>query len=404
MAHFHVAEHQPIDHGVLAATAAGLDAQAAVGVVHQALGHHHIFHAAAHLAANNQAAMAAVQVAVADGHILAGGMHHSAKEEFAGLESDAVIANMDGITDDVHILAAFGVNAVGVGAVGTVVDLQLQDVHPVRVGGVDGPGEAVAHLHTVQGHILGFAGKEEPRPPGDKFYLDVLVPVAVVGVGVDAAFAGDGHIFGIDDIDQTGKAVQRVSLPAAEIGFVLFIGAGQHTRQDGIFTAVGAAQQGAAFFQVQGGVAAQKQALGAVSTGGHIHRAARRAGGKRSLQKGGVVGHAVIHQAIAGSIYKKAFRRGGKVQCTGIAISGKHFQVVGFAGFQAEHAEHVGAAGFQHSLAVQLNPERGRGGIAGVVLQLKTGAAGTGTNESEFHTIISSIKNEKSFEIQQEMC
>lgn len=126
--------------------------------------------------------------------------------------------------------------------------------------------------------------------------------------------------------------------------------------------------------------------------------------GKRSLQKGGVVGHAVIHQAIAGSIYKKAFRRGGKVQCTGIAISGKHFQVVGFAGFQAEHAEHVGAAGFQHSLAVQLNPERGRGGIAGVVLQLKTGAAGAGTNESEFHTIISSIKNEKSFEIQQEMC
>ena len=86
---------------------------------------------------------------------------------------------------------------------------------------MDGPGEAVAHLHTVQGHILGFAGKEEPRPPGDKFHLDVLVPVAVVGVGVDAAFAGDGHIFGIDDIDQTGKAVQRVSLPAAEIGFVL---------------------------------------------------------------------------------------------------------------------------------------------------------------------------------------
>ena len=43
----------------------------------------------------------------------------------------------------------------------------------------------------------------------------MLVPVAVVGVGVDAAFAGDGHIFGIDDIDQTGKAVQRVSLPAS---------------------------------------------------------------------------------------------------------------------------------------------------------------------------------------------
>ena len=119
---------------------------------------------------------------------------------------------------------------------------------------------------------------------------------------------------------------------------------------------------------------------------------------------GAAVVAGLINQDKAGSINKKAFRTGGKDQGTAISISGKHFQVVGFAGFQAEQAEHVGAAGFQHSLAVQLNPERGRGGIAGVVLQLKTGGAGAGRNESEFHTIISSIKNEKSFEIQQEMC
>ena len=68
--HLHVAEHQPVDDGGLAPSAAGLDPQAPVGVVHQALGDHHVLDAARHLAADDDAAVALVQQAVADDGVL----------------------------------------------------------------------------------------------------------------------------------------------------------------------------------------------------------------------------------------------------------------------------------------------------------------------------------------------
>ena len=72
--HDDIAEHQPVNDGILAAPTAGLDAQAAVSVVHQALGNGDILDAAAHLTADDQAAVAAAQAAVADNNILAGNM------------------------------------------------------------------------------------------------------------------------------------------------------------------------------------------------------------------------------------------------------------------------------------------------------------------------------------------
>ena len=127
--HDHVAEHQPVNNGVLSAAAAGLYAQAAVGVVHQALGDDDIFHAAAHLTADDQAAMAAAQAAVADDHILAGDVQLHAHEQLARFQRNAVIAHMHVVADDVDILAALRVDAVGVGTVGAIADADVQDVH-----------------------------------------------------------------------------------------------------------------------------------------------------------------------------------------------------------------------------------------------------------------------------------
>ena len=124
-AHLHVAEHQPVDDGGVAAAAPGLDPQAAVGVVHQALGHHHILHAAAHLAADDDAAMALVQQAVPDNGVLAALFQLHAQEYLAGLHGNAVVAHVDVRTDDADVLAALGVDAVGVGGVVGVVNVEV---------------------------------------------------------------------------------------------------------------------------------------------------------------------------------------------------------------------------------------------------------------------------------------
>ena len=181
---------------------------------------------------------------------------------------------MDMVADDIDILAALGVDAVSVGAAGAVADADVQNVHILRVGRVDGPRVAVADLHTVQHHVFGAVCKEQTGAVGNILLLRVLVPVAVLGVGVNRALAGDGHILGVDDIDKPRKAVQGVALPQGQVVLVPFVVAGEDTGQNRIVGALGAAQQRAAFFEVERCVALQKQALGAVSTGGHIDRAA----------------------------------------------------------------------------------------------------------------------------------
>ncbi len=189
---------------------------------------------------------------------------------------------------------------------------------------------AVADLNAVQHDVFGAAGEEQARTPGDKFLLRVLVPVAVLGVGVNRALAGDGHILGVDDVDKTRKAVQRVALPQTEVVLVVLVyGRGEHRAEWG--SQCGWCRPATCSpFEIQRR-AAQKQALGAVGAGGQIDRAARGAGGQRSLQLGRVVGHAVGDEAVAGGIHKEALLRGGEVQRIGHAVKGKHGQRVAAA-------------------------------------------------------------------------
>ena len=73
---------------------------------------------------------------------------------------------MDMVADDIDILAALGVDAVSVGAAGAVADADVQNVHILRVGRVDGPRVAVADLHTVQHHVFGAVCKEQTGAVG----------------------------------------------------------------------------------------------------------------------------------------------------------------------------------------------------------------------------------------------
>ena len=141
------------------------------------------------------------------------------------------------------------------------------------------------------------------------------------------------------------------------------------------------AQQHRALFQIQSGVALHEQAGGTVTAGGHIHRAAFGTGG---LQPHGVVGLAVSHQTIAGSIHKEGLSLGGEIQLQGLALC-LHLHRIGGAGQQGEQGKHIGVAGLVHRLAVQGNGKGVCRTVTQLVFQLENGAAGHGTDQGQIH-------------------
>ena len=353
-------------------------------MVHQALGDHHILHTAAHLAANDDAAMAFVQQAVADNGVLTALFQLHAKEYLAGLHGNAVVAHMDVHADDADILAAFGVDAVGVGGIVGVVDVEVQQVKVLDKDGVDRPRIAVLHRDAVQADVLAVHSSHSAGPPCDALDLGRYPPVAVLGIAVQRALAGHNDIVHLRDVQQTRKAVQRVALPAGQVVFIHLVLAGDHAGQDGVVGAVIVAQQHSALFKIEGGVAFQEQAAGAVAACGHVHCAALGAGGKSRLQLEGVVRGAVSHQTVAGSIHKEGLGLGGKGAGQAFAL-GLHTHRVLSTGQQGEQGEHVGLAGFVDGLSVQGNGERVGRTIAQAVFQLENSAARHGTNKRQIH-------------------
>ncbi len=77
-----------------------------------------------------------------------------AQKDLAGLHGDAVVAHMDVHADDADILAALGVDAVGVGGVVGVVDVEVQQIKVLDKDGVDGPRVAVLYRDAVEADVL----------------------------------------------------------------------------------------------------------------------------------------------------------------------------------------------------------------------------------------------------------
>ena len=152
----------------------------------------------------------------------------------------------------------------------------------------------------------------------------------------------------------------------------------------GVVGAVVIAQQHRAFFQIEGGVALQKEAGSAVAAGRDIDGAARRAGGKGGLELDGVVRHAVGHQAVAGGVHKERLCLGGEGAVQGLAL-GFHGDGVLRAGQQGEEGEDIGVAGLIDRLAVQPDGEGVGRAVAQAVFKLQHGAAGGGADERQIH-------------------
>jgi len=287
---------------------------------------------------------------------------------------------MDVHADDAGILAAFGVNAVGVGGVVGVVDVEVQQIQMLDEDGVDGPGVAVLHRDAVQADVVAVHHGDRAGTPCDPLDLRIDPPVTVLGVAVQGALAGDDDIVHLGDVQQARKAVQGVALPAGQVVFIHLVLAGQDAGQDGVMGAVVVAQQHGALFQIQGRAALQEQAGGAVTAGRNIDGAALGAGGKGRLQLAGVVGLAVGHQTVAGRIHKEALVLGAEVRGQGLALRLNGDGVVGGRG-QGEEGKHVGVLGLPDRFAIQQHPEGVGRTEAQAVFQLENGAAGHGADE-----------------------
>ncbi len=287
---------------------------------------------------------------------------------------------MDIRADDAGVLAAFRVDAVRIGSIVGVVDGKVQQIQVLCEHGVDSPRIAVLHRDAVQTDVLAVGNGDRAGSPCDASGLGILPPVTVLGIAVHNTLAGHDHILHLRDVQQAGKAVQRVALPAGQVILVHLILAGQYTGQDGVVGAVVVTQQHRALFQIKGGVALEEEACGAVAAGRNVHRAAGRAGRKRCLQPGGVVGHAVCRQTVAGGIHKEGLSFGGKGKLQHFALC-LYADSICRAGQQGEEGEDVGVARIVNEGAVQQNGKGLCRAEAAVVLQLEHRTAGHGADQ-----------------------
>src|SRR5262249_33637194 len=98
-----------------AASAFGLDANAAVVALKHAVGNRDPLHAPRHLAADHHAAVPVEHGAIGDGVVLGGATDAPALLVATRLDGDTVIPGVDVALRDVHVPARIGVDAVGIG-------------------------------------------------------------------------------------------------------------------------------------------------------------------------------------------------------------------------------------------------------------------------------------------------
>src|SRR5262249_42419368 len=125
-AHHDVSHRDALDHGHTTATAARLDAQAAIGAIEAAALDRDIADAAAAFAAQHDAAMTALHVAATDTDIGRRLAHLARQRDLVRLDGDAVVADREPHADDVHVLASLGVEPVSVGGIRRIGDRKIE--------------------------------------------------------------------------------------------------------------------------------------------------------------------------------------------------------------------------------------------------------------------------------------
>ena len=186
--HEQITEHQ-VAH-CAAALSAGLDTHTAIGAVENAVGDRNISHTARHFASDDHAAVTVEQGTVGDGDIFAGELLLQGIVFGSRFEGNAVIAYVYRAVRDTDIATAFGVDAVGVGGVGGILDGDSVNDYIVAAGGDDRPRGGIFDGDILDLDII---AKDRLDASGAAVVLGDSFP-PIVAASVDGAAAGDHDV------------------------------------------------------------------------------------------------------------------------------------------------------------------------------------------------------------------
>src|SRR5699024_5488128 len=148
--HDHVAHAHLLHHA--SAVPPGLQPDAPVGTLEDAVADGDVAHPAAHLAASHHPTVPVDHRATRDHDVLA--TYALRGSLGAGLDRDAVIAVIDMAVADAHIAAGLGVDAIGVRGIRRVGDAHPGDRHVLAQRRMDRPGGRVAQEDVPDGDPL----------------------------------------------------------------------------------------------------------------------------------------------------------------------------------------------------------------------------------------------------------
>ena len=304
LVHLDVLKAHAHHDGIFAAPTTGLDAQAAIGALKEAVARGEAAHAARDLGAEHDRAVPVVHVALLDQHVAGGRAQGARHGELAALDGDAVVAHREVAALDSHAAAALGVEAVGVRRDLGALDVEAPKAQVAREHGMDIPARGVAHGDARKGHVTALREKDQARARGDADLLGLEPPVvliegrlavdhaAAVDRGAAHAHAHEGAAEHAHALALPGAERKRAGTRAAAAGLALHAAG-----QIGQVLAVEARLERGTLGELERDIALEKEALDAVGAGRYEHAALLRAAHDGGLDGGGVVALAVARGA-----------------------------------------------------------------------------------------------------------
>ena len=397
LVHANVLKGDALVDGVLAATATGLNTQAAISALEQALAHGKVLDAAGGLGTQNHGTVAIVHVAVRDQHVVRCGAKLGLNAQLAALDGDTVVAHRELAAQDANKAAALGIEAVSVVGVLGALDGQAERIDVLAQNGVDVPRRAVADGKAGQAHVRAL-GQEDHARAGDlatllgaEDILKVLVPPVVlgkIGLAVNCTAAIDAHVAHAQA--GKGRAIGReaLALPTAQrrhvgTGITGAFLALHRARDVGKRRAVVAGQQHGALGKLDVDMALEEERLDAVVTGGNQYAATLGAGHDGGLDVGGVVVLGIALGAAIANVDGKGLGRRGDADAQ-LALAADKANQVALAGNQAVDIglDLIRGAG---GLVVNKDLPRIGAGKVTAIVELDNGRAGVAPDNVRIH-------------------